>query len=337
MTTLQVIWFCLIGLLLTGYVILDGFDLGIGCWYLRAKKSERKKLLNSIKPYWDGNEVWLLAGGGAVFAAFPHVYATIFSGLYLALMLVLFALIFRAVAIEFRGQSENPTWARAWDAAFFLGSALPALLLGVAAGNILFGMPLDSQMNFTGNFLTLLNPYSLLVGVCGLFMFLTHGALFLWLKTDGELADKAKNWADKSWMVYMLLFIVTALASFEIHHGLLDNYKAHPVLFSFPTLALVAIATIYRMIKEGSRLGAFLSSSAAIVFIFITLGAAIFPNMVPASNDPTLSLTIMNASSSELTLKVMLIIALLGVPLVLAYTTWVHLIFRGKAGEDMQY
>lgn len=187
MTALQVIWFILIGVLLLGYTILDGYDLGAGFWYLFTKKEAHKKaIINAIGPFWDGNEVWILTGGGAIFAAFPDVYATVFSGFYLALMLVLLALIFRAVPIEYRNQHDNPQWKKWWDLGFGLGSALPALLFGVALGNVVNGLPLDELINFTGNFFTLLNPYPLLFGLTGFAMFLTHGALYIQLKTDGE-------------------------------------------------------------------------------------------------------------------------------------------------------
>jgi len=338
MSALQITWFWLIGLLLAGYVVLDGFDLGVGFWYLFTRKdTDRRALLASIMPYWDGNEVWLLTGGGAVFAAFPQVYATVFSGLYLALMLVLFALIFRAVSIEFRNQSDSPRWRGAWDIAFALGSILPALLFGVAAGNLLRGLPIDEAGNYTGTFFSLLNPYALLTGLAGLAMFATHGALFAAMKTEGDLSDRAVEWAKKAFWVYAVLLVGTVGVTIVNRAGLMANYQANPALWALPVLMLAAVACIMVFLKSKQISKAFLSSCAAILAMFATLGAAVFPNMVPSITDPALSLTLANASSSALTLKTMLILAVIGVPIVLAYTVWVHLIFRGKAEEHAGY
>lgn len=337
MDGLQITWFWLIGVLLTGYVILDGFDLGVGFWYLFARKeSDRRALLTSILPYWDGNEVWLLTGGGAVFAAFPAVYATVFSGLYLALMLVLFALIFRAVSIEFRLKAESAGERKLWDAGFAIGSVLPALLFGVAVGNILRGLTLDSSGNYTGTFFTLLNPYSLLVGVTGLAMFATHGALFAALKTDGEIATRARRWAQSAWVVYLVLFVASVVAT-AVQPAIMANYAASWALWALPALALMCILAVGHYNHRRLVLRGFLASSLGIVAIFASLGTALFPRFVPASNDPGLSLTISNASSSPLTLKTMLILAAVGVPVVLAYTVWVHLIFRGKTSIVESY
>ncbi len=338
MSGLQITWFGLIGVLLTGYVILDGFDLGVGFWYLFARKeSDRRALLSSILPYWDGNEVWLLTGAGAVFAAFPHVYATVFSGLYLALMLVLFSLIFRAVSIEFRLNAATALERGLWDGAYAAGSIIPALLFGVAAGNILRGLPLDSARNYTGTFFTLLNPYALLVGVTGLAMFAAHGALFASMKTGGELSQRCRRWAQGAWALYLVGFVACAAATVLSQPSLMVNYSKAPLLWAFPVVALVGILATGHYNHRRRHLLAFLASSVGIVGIMATGATAIFPKMVPASNDPALSLTIANASSSPLTLKTMLILALIGVPLVLAYTVWVHLMFRGKAAEETGY
>ncbi|MHB9038704.1 MAG: cytochrome d ubiquinol oxidase subunit II [Armatimonadota bacterium] len=338
MSGLQVTWFCLIGVLLAGYIIMDGFDLGVGFWYLFTKNdNDRRTLMSSILPYWDGNEVWLLTGGGAVFAAFPHVYATVFSGLYLALMIVLFALIFRAVSIEFMSQSESDGWKRFWSAAFSVGSIIPALLLGVAMGNILRGLPLDSQMNFTGSFFTLLNPYSLLIGVTGLAMFATHGALWAAMKTGGEISELSRRRAKGAWSVYACLFVVCVVVTCILGGHILANYVAYPFLWVFPALALFAILAIGHYNNKGMKWRAFLSSSLAMLAILLTTSASLFPNMVPAINDPAYSLTLMNASSTPLTLKTMLILALVGVPIMLVYTAWVHMMFKGEAGEEVAY
>jgi len=340
MNALQAIWFLLIGVLLAVYAILDGFDLGVGFWHLFTKKDEhRRAFLNAIGPVWDGNEVWLLTGGGAIFAAFPHVYATVFSGLYLALMLVLFALIFRAVSIEFRSKSPSTRWRNTWDRAFSIGSALPALLFGVAVGNILRGLPLDSTKNFSGTFFDLLNPYALLFGLLGFAMFITHGALYLVLKTENELALRAKRWAQNVWGIYLGLFVLASIVTIITQPQLLDNYFSVPVLWIFPIFAIVMILAI-RVFNGKDKAGrAFLASSLAIVGLCATAAAGLFPNLVPALNNLQWSLTVVNASSSTLTLTVMLILALLGMPIVIGYTIWIYRTFRGKVKmeTDLHY
>lgn len=326
MITLQVIWLLLIGILIIGYAILDGFDLGVGCWHLFAKKGdERSSFIRSIEPFWDGNEVWLLTGGGALFAAFPPVYATVFSGFYLALMLVLLGLIFRAVSIEYRNKVEDPRWVTAWDVAFSLGSMLPTLLYAVAVGNLLRGLELDAKGDYTGGFFALLNPYSLVVGLVGFAMFALHGALYLAVKTDGDTQLKARRWAAQAWQVYALLYFIAAgwTACCYLRNGLV-------LPFALATLSVVALALIRAFNRKGEDLKAFLASCASIALVMLSVVAVLFPNLVIATNDPALSLTIFNASSSLRTLSVMLVIALLGMPVVIGYTIFIHRIFKGK-------
>ena len=326
MITLQVIWLLLIGILLIGYAILDGFDLGVGCWHLFAKKGdERSSFIRSIEPFWDGNEVWLLTGGGALFAAFPPVYATVFSGFYLPLMLVLLGLIFRAVSIEYRNKVEDPRWVAAWDVAFSLGSMLPTLLYAVALGNLLRGLQLDAKGDYTGGFFALLNPYSLVVGLVGFTMFALHGALYLAVKTGGDTQRKARLWAAQAWRVYAVLFFVAAgwTASCYLRNGVV-------LPFVLATLAVVALALIRTFNRKGEDLKAFLASCATIALVMLSVVAVLFPTLVIATNDPKLSLTIFNASSSLRTLSVMLVIALLGMPVVIGYTIFIHRIFKGK-------
>jgi cytochrome d ubiquinol oxidase subunit II len=326
MITLQVIWLLLIGILIIGYAILDGFDLGVGCWHLFAKKGdERSSFIRSIEPFWDGNEVWLLTGGGALFAAFPPVYATVFSGFYLPLMLVLLGLIFRAVSIEYRNKVEDPRWVAAWDVAFSLGSMLPTLLYAVAVGNLLRGLQLDAKGDYTGGFFALLNPYSLVVGLVGFSMFALHGALYLAVKTGGDTQRKARLWAAQTWRVYALLFFVSAgwTATCYLRNGVV-------LPFVLATLAVVALALIRAFNRKGEDLKAFLASCASIALVMLSVVAVLFPNLVIATNDPKLSLTIFNASSSLRTLSVMLVIALLGMPVVIGYTIFIHRIFKGK-------
>ena len=332
MSELQVTWFFLVGILLTGYAILDGFDLGVGFWHAFAKRDEERRIfLKAIGPVWDGNEVWLLTAGGALFAAFPPVYASVFSGFYLALVLVLLGLIFRVVSIEFRSQLEDPGWRRKWDLAFSLGSVIPALLFGVALGNLVRGIPLDESGDYIGGFFALLNPYSLLVGVTGLAMFATHGALYLVLKTEGGLRDRARVWASRAWIVYLPLFLLSATWSLVAHQ---EGSLLLPLGASL--IALVAIVGIEVFNRAGAGGRAFLASAVSIASLFGAVGSTIFPNLVRASNGASLSLSIFNASASQNSLTAMLIIALLGVPVVLGYTIFIYRTFSGPVrAEDV--
>ncbi|MEN7973373.1 MAG: cytochrome d ubiquinol oxidase subunit II [Verrucomicrobiota bacterium] len=326
MQALQIIWFLLVGILVIGYAILDGFDLGVGFWHLFAKKKgERSAFIRSIEPFWDGNEVWLLTGGGALFAAFPPVYATAFSGFYLAMMLVLVGLIFRAVAIEFRNKVDSPGWTKAWDIAFSLGSILPSLLYGVAIGNVLRGLELNAIGDYTGGFFALLNPFALLCGLVGLSMFALHGALYLSMKLEGEIASDARKWATIVSPVFSVLFLMAAGLGLQRHiHGI----AAIPVLLVL--LALLASFASAMFNKKEKTVAAFLASSFTIAFVMLAAAFALFPYMVPCTNNPEWGLTIYNSSSSQLTLTSMLVIALIGMPIVLGYTVFIHRIFKGK-------
>ncbi len=328
MSALQVTWFFLVGILFCGYAILDGFDLGVGFWHLFTKnRAHRRAFLRAIGPVWDGNEVWLLTAGAALFATFPPVYATVFSGLYLALILVILGMIFRAVAMEFRSQADSPTWQRMWDLAFAVGSILPAFLFAVALGNVVRGLRLDESGNYAGGFLALLNPFALLVGLTGLAMFATHGALYLALKTEPHLAERARSWASKAWVVYLALFLASSVWSLVAHQ------RGQLVLaLAASMIALVAIISIKRFSSSGLDGKAFLASSVSIAALFGAVGATLFPNLVPASNDPALSLTIYNASSSQNALTIMLVMALLGMPIVIAYTIFIYRTFAGRVG-----
>jgi cytochrome d ubiquinol oxidase subunit II len=325
---LNTIWFLLIGVLLTGYAILDGFDLGAGILQLFASnEKEKETVLTAIAPFWDGNEVWLLTGGGAIFAAFPHVYATVFSGFYLAMMLLLVALIFRAISIEFRNQVDSSSWKRFWDMAFSLSSLVTALLLGVALGNIFIGIPLDAEMNYTGSFFTLFRPVPLLIGVSGVLMFCVQGAAFLSLKTDGGFQRTVRGWVRKSWLLYLvaiaLTFVATLIINTESVVAIFDSVFGYLGLFLF----LAGVITLPIFLNNTYDFKVFISSSLIILSMFLVVAGAIFPNMVPALN-PENSLTIYNAASSQITLTVMLVIALLGMPIVIGYTIVIHRIFR---------
>ena len=333
MSALQVTWFLLVGVLLTGYAILDGFDLGVGFWHLFTKKEKHRDAnIRSVGPVWDGNEVWLLTGAGAIFAAFPPVYACVFSGFYLAMMLVLVGLIFRAVSIEFRHQIDERSWKRKWDLAFGLGSVLPALLYGVAVGNVVRGLELDATGNYTAGFFALLNPFSLLVGLTGLAMFATHGAIWIAQKTSGEQNERARQWAAKAWVVWLVLFLLVSGWSLAAHQR---GSIVLPLLAALVALAALVVAR--HAVGIGNTWRAFAASSVAIAAHLGAAGATLFPNMVPATNDPSLSLTIWRSSSSANTLTVMTVLAAVSVPIVLAYTVWVYRLFGGKVdleGEE---
>jgi cytochrome d ubiquinol oxidase subunit II len=339
MIGLETTWFFLIGLLFTVYAVLDGFDLGVGFWYLFAREQrDRRALLRAIGPFWDGNEVWLLTGGGALFAAFPHAYATVFSGFYLAMMLVVFGLIFRAVAIEVRDRETSARWRAGWDRAFAAGSIVPALLLGVAIGNILRGVPLDASMDFSGSFFGLLNPYALLIGLVGFSMLATHGALYLAWRLRGDLQRRARGWAQKAWVAYLALFVLTSPVTLTTQGHLLRNYRAIPALWGLPILAVVLIAALGYFNHRGRAGSAFAVSCVAIVTVMAKTAAALYPRLVPALGRPELSLTISNASSSALTLKTMLILAAIGMPVVIAYTLWAYRTFaRPVDAEEGPY
>lgn len=326
MEALQIIWFLLIGILFIGYAILDGFDLGVGFWHLFAKKKgERSAFIESIEPFWDGNEVWLLTGGGALFAAFPPVYATAFSGFYLALMLVLAGLIFRAVAIEFRNKVDHPGWTKAWDVAFAVGSILPSILYGVAIGNVLRGLELNALGDYTGGFLALLNPFALLCGLVGLSMFALHGALYLAMKLDGDIAADARRWASKAWVAFIALFIAATVWGAK---GFFYDITIVPLVLAL--FVVGASVTGFLFNRAGRAVAAFVASCEAITFTMLAVAFALFPYMVPCPNNPEWSLTLSNSSSSQPTLTAMLVIALVGMPLVLAYTWFIHRVFKGK-------
>ncbi|MBN8523994.1 MAG: cytochrome d ubiquinol oxidase subunit II [Planctomycetes bacterium] len=332
---LNTIWFILVAVLLAGYAILDGFDLGVGILHLFIKgDNERRLALNSIGPVWDGNEVWLVTGGGALFAAFPEVYASAFSGFYTALMLLLVTLIFRAVAIEFRSKRPSPQWRQGWDLAFAAGSFGAALLMGVAFGNVAAGVPMDAEHNITAGLTGMLNPYALLVGATTVVLFAMHGAIYLVLKTEGDLQARIRTWVRPLIIWFVICYGLTTMATLLWHPHLAERMRAEPVWFLVPILTMLSVANVPREIFHGREFRAFLSSSAAIGLLVTLIGVGLYPNLLLATNDPAHSLTIVNAASSQKTLWIMLIIALIGVPLVLAYTAGIYWIFRGKAKID---
>ena len=332
---LQNIWFFLWGLLWAIYFISDGFDLGIGSLrpFLGKTNDEKRIMYNSMGPLWDGNEVWLLTAGGVTFAAFPKVYAVMFSSLYTALMLILFALILRGVSFEFRHQVENDSWKKVWDGCMFIGSLLPAILFGTAFANIFRGIPIDAGGVYHGSLFTLLNPYGLLGGVLFLLFFLVHGAIWLSIKSEGDLHERAKALAGKLWIVLLVAAVVFLIASY-FATNLYDNYIASPLLFVFILITVLALLGIRVFLAKGALWKAWFSSAITIIGATFYGVIGLFPRMFPSSINPDFTLTAHNSSSSPLTLKIMLIVVIIFVPIVLAYQIWAYNLFKGKIGED---
>lgn len=333
---LALIWFVLLAVLLTGYAILDGFDLGVGILHpFVARTDEHRRLvMNSIGPLWDGNEVWLVTFGGALFAAFPEAYATVFSGFYLAFMLLLCALIARAVSLEFRSKVTSPSWRRIWDILFFLGSTVATFLFGLAVGNLMMGLELDANFEFTGTLLQLLNPFSIATGVLSLLAFALHGCIFLHLKTEGELQQSLRPVMWKLYVLFAIGFVIISVWTAITIPRATETLHQYPVLWIVPVLNVLALLNISRALYRRKEGAAFVSSScmiAAFVFLFIT---ALYPFLVPASNNAAFSLTIVTAASSQTTLTIMLWIAIIGMPCVLTYSAIIYWTFRGKVQLD---
>jgi cytochrome d ubiquinol oxidase subunit II len=327
---LNILWFVLLGVLLAGYAILDGFDLGVGIVHLAVKKDEERRILmNSIGPLWDGNEVWLVTFGGALFAAFPQAYATAFSGFYMAFMVLLFALIFRAVSMEFRSKHDAPAWRKFWDVSFCVASTVATLLFGVAVGNAMRGMPIGPDMEFQGTFLSLLHPYALLVGLFAVATFAMHGSIYLHLKTEGELQQRIREWMWRTFGFFLVLYIFTTIYTLVDVPLATRNFREHPWVWGV-ALNVLAIANIPRAIHLRRAGYAFASSCATIAALTFLFGVALFPDLIHSTLDPDWSLTVYNAASSPKTLAIMAIIAALGMPFVLAYTSVVYWVFRGK-------
>ncbi len=333
--SLEIFWFVILGVLLTGYAILDGFDLGVGILHLTTKDdTERRLVMNSIGPLWDGNEVWLVTFGGALFAAFPHAYATAFSGFYLPFMFLLFALILRAVSMEFRSKQPMRWWRKMWDYGFFGSSTLASFLFGVAVGNAIRGLPIGADKEFQGNVLDLLHPYALLVGVLAVALFAMHGCIYLYLKTEGELQKRLRGMMWSTFGVFLILYVFTTVVTLVVVPGATHNFEDIPALWGVVLLNILAVANIPRAIFHGNEAYAFASSSATIAALVLLFGAALFPNLLVSSMDPEYSLTIYNAASSQKTLGIMRTIALLGIPFVLTYTAIIYWTFRGKTKLD---
>jgi cytochrome d ubiquinol oxidase subunit II len=330
----QVIWFILWAVLWAVYFMLDGFVLGMGMLHniLGKTDMEKRVFINTVGPVWDGNEVWLLTAGGATFAAFPTTYALMFSYLYTALLLLLFALIIRGVSIEFRGKGDSARWKRGWDIGIGVGSFLPALLLGVAFGNIFKGLAMDGA-GYHGSLISLLNPYGLVTGLLFVMLFLVHGALYLTVKTTNNLSERAANAAKRMWPVLLGVAVVFLIAT-AFATKLYDNYLASPPLLIVPIIAVGALMGMRIFMAQGAYLRAFTLSCVTVVMVVFTGVIGLFPNLIPSSLDPAFSLTIYNSSSSPYTLKIMTVVAVIFVPIIIAYKIWVYRIFRSRISMD---
>ncbi len=363
---LRVIWWALVGVLLIGFAITDGFDMGVGALLpiLGKTDTERRVMINTIAPHWDGNQVWLITAGGAIFAAWPTVYATAFSGFYVAMVLTLMALFFRPVGFDYRSKIEDPRWRSTWDWCLFIGGAVPPIVFGVAFGNLLQGVPfsLDTflRSSYEGNFFGLLNPFGLLAGFISLFMILTQGAAWLMMKTDGEVQARARTTATVTGLLTAVLF---AAAGYWIAHGIngytitefmgvgaasnplhktvaveagawMKNYDSYPWMITAPILGVVMALLASLFAKFGRSALTFICSSLTMTGIILTAGFSMFPFIMPSSLNPAHSLTIWDATSSQNTLSVMLVAAVIFVPTILGYTTWTYIKMFGRVNKE---
>jgi cytochrome d ubiquinol oxidase subunit II len=360
--TLKLVWWLFIGVLLIGFAVTDGFDMGVAAWlpFLGKNDDERRVIINSVGATWEGNQTWLITAGGAIFAAWPFVYAAAFSGLSIALLLVLFALFFRPVGFDYRSKLSDPRWRNAWDWALFVGGAVPALIFGVAFGNLLLGVPfhLDDTMRafYTGSFWALLNPFALLTGVVSLAMLMMHGAIYLELRTDGAVRERARTaalWSGTAtavafalaglWVAYgidgyRIIHMPEANTAFnplaktveKIAGGWLVNYRSMPWMMAAPASGFAGIALALWLGRSGRQRLAFLFSSIALAGIILTAGFSMFPFVMPSATDPNSSLTLWDAVSSKKTLGIMLVVTLVFLPLIMLYTAWVYRVMRGR-------
>ncbi|GAA2094682.1 cytochrome d ubiquinol oxidase subunit II [Microlunatus panaciterrae] len=321
---LTTVWFIVIAFLWIGYFVLEGFDFGVGMLVglLGRDDRERRVLINTIGPVWDGNEVWVLVAGGATFAAFPEWYATLFSGFYLPLLLILVALIIRGVAFEYRGKRPEARWKARWDACIIIGSAVPALLWGVAFGNILRGVPINADGEYVGGFVNLLNPFALLAGVATCTLFLTHGAVFVALKTDGEIRHRANRFAARIGLAAAAVTVALA-----VWLNLTEGTPVSWLVSALAAMSLVGALVANRLGREG---WAFIGSAATIALLFVAAFVSLFPDVMPSSLDPAWNLTTTNAASTPYTLRIMTWAAAVGTPVVLVYQAWTYWTFRKR-------
>ena len=329
-------WFLVVGAVFSAYVILDGFDLGAGALHLFFKDEESRRIaLNAIGPVWDGNEVWLVVGGGAFFAGFPVVYATLLSAMYIPFMLFLLCIILRAVSIEFRSKEPWDWWKNLWDTSYCISSGMLSFLLGIILGNILLGMPINDQLEFSGDWLMFLNPYAITVGLTSLALMSMHGAIYLAIKTEGKLYAKVVKLQKYAMIAFMVLFGLVTVYSLINYPHLTDKLKANPIMFIIPVLAILSIANIPRLInKKKDFLSAFIFSSLTFIFLLILVAIELYPTLLLSTENAANSITIYHAASSDKSLGIMLIIAAIGAPLTAVYTYIVYRSFWGKVKLD---
>jgi cytochrome d ubiquinol oxidase subunit II len=329
------LWFLLVGGVFSGYAILDGFDLGAGAWHLFFRKEESRRIaLNAVGPVWDGNEVWLVIGGGALFAGFPHVYATLLSAMYIPFMLFLLFIILRAVSIEFRSKEPMRWWRQMWDVSYSVASILIALALGLVLGNVLQGMPIGADKEFAGDWISFLNPYALLVSFTTLALFMMHGAIYLLMKTEGRLYAKLTILLKRAIIGFIILFGLTSLYTLLYIPHLSDDFRQHPALFIAPVMTFLSIANIPRLATKRKYRSAFLFSALSIALLLTLVAIELFPVVLISTIDPAYSIDIYKAASSEKSLGIMLLFAAIGVPLVGSYTFFVYKTFSGKVEID---
>ncbi|MEM1136568.1 MAG: cytochrome d ubiquinol oxidase subunit II [Bacteroidota bacterium] len=329
-------WFLVVGGLFSGYAILDGFDFGAGAWHLFFQKEQSRRIaLNAIGPVWDGNEVWLVIGGGALFAGFPVLYATLFSSMYIPFMLFLVFIIFRAISIEFRGKEEMAWWKKTWDIGYSVSSIMLAFLLGVVLGNVLQGIAIGENYLYKGSgFFEFLNLYSLMTGVTTVALFMSHGAIYLLLKTEGRLFAKLTFLLKKGMIFFMVSFGITSLYTLLYIPHMSDNYKSNPALFVIPLLAFLSIANVPRLASKKKYKEAFIFSCITISLLLILVAVELYPVLLLSTIDPMYNIDIYNAASSQKSLSIMLLFVVIGGPLVLGYTIFVYRTFRGKVRLD---
>lgn len=329
------LWFLVVGGLFSGYAILDGFDFGAGAWHLFFKREEERRIaLNAIGPVWDGNEVWLVIGGGALFAGFPVFYASLFSAMYIPFMLFLMFIIFRAISIEFRGKEEMKWWKKLWDISYSVSSVMLSLILGVLLGNVLQGIALGENHEFVGNWLEFLNPYSLLTGLATLALFMTHGAIFLLLKTEGKMFEQLKKMLNLGMVFFIVTFILVSIYTLIGIPHLSKVFFEQPVYFIVPLLGFLSIANLPRLASKKKYHMAFLFSALTMAFMLMVVAIELYPTLLASTIDDKFSITIYNAASSEKSLGIMLLMAAIGAPLVLFYTAFVYKTFWGKVKLD---
>ncbi|EOQ36637.1 cytochrome d ubiquinol oxidase subunit II [Brucella abortus] len=365
--TLRIIWWVLLGVLLIGFAAMDGFDLGVGTFlpFVARTDVERRVVINTIGPVWEGNQVWLILGGGAIFAAWPPLYAVSFSGFYLAMFVILFALILRPVGFKFRSKRDGETWRNSWDWALFIGGFVPALIFGVAVGNVLQGVPFrlngDLQIFYEGSFFGLLNPFALLCGILSVTMLTMHGAAWLVLKTDGVIQARARAYGSVAALLTVILYIVAGAISWlwvsgyhitsavvmdgpsnplqktvELDHGAwFANYANYPILLIAPALGILGALAVLATLRGGRELAPLLFGKLSIFGIISSVGVSMFPFILPSSIDPQSSLTVWDSSSSHQTLFIMLVVTVVFIPIIVAYTAWVYKVLWGKVDKSM--